>query len=131
MVQPILDMNTTRVMIQVEKYKTDLLHFINVSIPVSQLKILARLLGQLKGHTSFHVRDEMDALQIADDIFALGLGKVLIEPCGNSWEDINSGYLAYLCHLLGSSENKVPDQTGISIWISRRIWRFLSFVDKE
>jgi hypothetical protein len=121
------DENTTLVKIKdtevLEHYKMELLelNLLNAYIPVSKLKIIARLIGAINtdGHlhekldmnkkyysASFSVGEESDVYQLSDDVAKLGFGNVSIRRnvySGKTWEvhSNNSSALAYFLFLLG------------------------------
>ena len=130
------DTNTTVVNISsddvLEHYKTELmeLNLLDVNIPVSKLKIIARLIGSLNtdGHlqervtknksyynASFYVGEESDVYQLTDDISKLGFGNASIRRriskiegkiYARTWEVSSNGAFAYLLFLLGGIVGK-------------------------
>ena len=134
-VKNIVDTNTTEVRIfdtdVLPHYKMELLerNLLNINIPTNKLKIIARLLGALNtdGHlaeridgdkkyytAAFHVGEESDVFQLADDIANLGFGNVLMERTEGEkgWSVSKEGAFAYLLYLLGEGSAKtrvVPD----------------------
>jgi len=114
MVEPILDENTTIVVLSetdiLEHYRMDLLemNLLNVAIPVSKLKIIARLIGalntdghvssKLEGHfnkqyynASFSLGEEYDVFQLSDDIQELGFGNPSVTRSITKFEDKTNG----------------------------------------
>ena len=115
------DTNTTVVNISsddvLEHYKTELmeLNLLDVNIPVSKLKIIARLIGLLNasGHetiicnknyyeASLYVNELRDVYQLRTDILTLGFRCDLITH-QNEYTVTCNGALAYLLFLLGKS----------------------------
>jgi len=135
-VKHIIDSNNTWVKINdsdvLEHYKMELfeLNLLNTYIPVSTLKILARLIGSLNtdGHlqeridkdkkyysASFYVGEESDVYQLSDDISKLGFGNASIhrkisklenKVYSRTWEVSKNGVFAYLLFLLGGIVGK-------------------------
>ena len=135
-VKHIIDSNNTSVKINdsdvLEHYKMELfeLNLLNTYIPVSTLKILARLIGSLNtdGHlqetidkdkkyysASFYVGEESDVYQLSDDISKLGFGNASIhrkisklenKVYSRTWEVSKNGVFAYLLFLLGGIVGK-------------------------
>jgi DNA-directed RNA polymerase beta subunit/intein/homing endonuclease len=145
-VKHISDNNTRQVRINdidvLEHYKMELLelNLLNTNIPVSKLKIIARLLGALNtdGHlserlekdkkyycASFYVGEENDVFQLSDDISHLGFGNVSIQrkitqfeeklsgrnTTYRTWEVSSNGAFAYLLFLLGGIVGKKINQS--------------------
>jgi DNA-directed RNA polymerase beta subunit/intein/homing endonuclease len=130
-VKNIVDTNATRVRLcdadMLPHYKMELLerNLLNVDIPTNKLKIIARLIGaaytreRIDGDktyytATFHVREEYDAFQVADDIANLGFGNASIHRAEGEkgWSVSKEGAFAYLLYLLaGGSEKEriVPD----------------------
>jgi DNA-directed RNA polymerase beta subunit len=140
-VKYIVDTNASRVRLcdadMLPHYKMELLerNLLNVDIPTNKLKIIARLLGALNtdGHlmeridgdkkyytASFHVGEEPDVFQLADDIANLGFGNASVErsitklddkkngsvSLCRTWRVSKNGGFAYLLYLLGGFAGK-------------------------
>lgn len=127
-----------------EHYKMELceLNFLDKNIPVSKLKIIARLIGALNTdgnvyerndatkkyyNASFYLGEENDVFQLADDIASLGFGNVSIKrkttnfddktsgriTTYRTWEVSKNGSFAYLMVLLGGFVGKKTQQSRI------------------
>ena len=136
----IVDENTTIVKINdadvLDHYKMELLELslLNKNIPLSKLKIIARLIGALNTdgnlherndvkkyyNSSFYLGEEADVFQVANDIGALGFGNVSIRQrttrfddkltgrntIYRTWEVSKNGAFAHLLSLMGGFVGK-------------------------
>jgi DNA-directed RNA polymerase beta subunit len=152
-VKNIIDENSTIVLINdydvLDHYKMELLeaNIINKNIPITKLKIISRLIGSLNtdGHLNetidgnkiyysaeFYLGEESDALQLADDILALGFGNCSIHrkttsfhdktsdrKCiYNTWKVSKGGAFAYLLFILGGVSGKKTNRArSIPDWL--------------
>ena len=146
MIEPMMDedtVNTSKFIIHedtvLEHYRMDLLekNLLNVNIPLYKLKIIARLIGALNtdGHiserkdekkdkiyyeASFHLGEEYDVFQVADDIKNLGFDRPSIgrrttkfedktngrTTTYNTWEVLKNGSFAYFMNIMGAFSGK-------------------------
>ena len=136
----IVDENTTIVKINdvdvLDHYKMELLELslLNKNIPLSKLKIIARIIGALNTdgnlyerndvkkyyNASFYLGEEADVFQLANDIGALGFGNVSIRQkttrfddklsgrntIYRTWEVSKNGAFAHLLSLMGGFVGK-------------------------
>jgi DNA-directed RNA polymerase beta subunit/intein/homing endonuclease len=136
----IVDENTTIVKINdadvLDHYKMELLELslLNKNIPLSKLKIIARLIGALNTdgnlyerndvkkyyNASFYLGEETDVFQLANDVGALGFGNVSIRQkttrfddklsgrntIYRTWEVSKNGAFAHLLSLMGGFVGK-------------------------